>query len=157
MFDDDNEDELLLEAVTALGAKGGAVGTGLVGAGTRTGAEGGARGAARGMKRTKKDVSVTSLQLPGNKEIAFELVRDVLAAAGRLVGTEAHGDRLTARALLSVGIGGLNPVVVTASVTGYSDSASQLELRAAGREGLIKQHPADKAITKVTQLLEAWR
>jgi len=54
-----------------------------------------------------------------------------------------------------VGIGGLNPAVVTAVVTAGPEAVAVVELRAAGREGLIKQHPADKALAKVTALLNA--
>ena len=168
VFDEAGEDELLLAAVTQLGAMGGSIGSvaggavsgvgGLSGAGAR----GGARGAARGFKRMKKDIATTVVSLPGTAMAASKLVCDALAGVGKLVGTQTREDGAFAvRAILGVGIGGLNPAVVTAVVVAAPDAGAsagagaRVELRAAGREGLIKQHPADKALAKVTAVLEA--
>jgi hypothetical protein len=161
VFDEAGEDELLLAAMMELGAKGGAIGgaiggavNGLGGLG-RAGARGGARGAARGFKRMKKDVSTALVSLPGTAREASQLVCDALAGAGNLVGTQTREDgAIAVRAVIGIGIGGLNPAVVTAVVAAAPDAGATVELRAAGREGLIKQHPADKALAKITALLK---
>ena len=162
MFDEAGEDELLLAAMVQLGAKGGSIGgaaggtiTGFGGL-SRAGGRGGARGAAKGFKRTKKDVGTTLVPLPGTVAAASQLVREALTGAGNLVGTEARDDgSIALRAIVGVGIGGLNPAVVTAVVAEGPDGVAVVELRAAGREGLIKQHPADKALAKITAQLKA--
>lgn len=162
MFDEAGEDELLLAAMMQLGAKGGSIGgaaggtiTGFGGL-SRAGGRGGARGAARGFKRTKKDVSTTLVPLPGTVAAASEQVRETLTGAGNLIGAEARDDGGVAmRAIVGVGFGGLNPAVVTAVVAAGPEGVAVVELRAAGREGLIKQHPADKALAKITAQLRA--
>ncbi|MFJ8200983.1 hypothetical protein [Streptomyces sp. NPDC096152] len=162
VFDEAGEDELLLAAMMQLGARGGAIGgaaggtiTGHRGLG-RAGARGGARGAARGFKWTKKDVSTTRIPLPGTVEAASSLLHGILTGVGSLTGTQARDDGgVTMRAIVGVGLGGMNPAVVTAVVAAAPDGTAVLELRAAGREGLIKQHPADKALAKITAQLGA--
>lgn len=59
------------------------------------------------------------------------------------------------RAALRVGMGSLNPAVVTVITNQGEPGMSIGRLRAAGREGLIKQHPASKALAKITPLLLA--
>ncbi|MFI1166954.1 hypothetical protein ACH4UM_25975 [Streptomyces sp. NPDC020801] len=160
MFDEDGEDELLLAAMMRLGARGGSAGgaaggwvTGFGGL-SRAGARGGARGAARGFKWTKKDVSTTVVSLPGTVAAASKLVGETLSGAGDLMGTQARDDGGVAmRAIVGVGMGGLNPAVVTAVVAAGPGGGAVVELRAAGREGLIKQHPAEKALAKITARL----
>jgi hypothetical protein len=44
---------------------------------------------------------------------------------------------------------------VTAVVAAGPEGVAVVELRAAGREGLIKQHPAEKALAKITAQLKA--
>jgi hypothetical protein len=103
----------------------------------------------------QKDVSTALVSLPGTAAAASKLVCDALAGAGNLVGTQTREDGAFAvRAVIGVGIGGLNPAVVTAVVATAPDAGARVELRAAGREGLIKQHPADKALAKITALLK---
>ena len=100
------------------------------------------------MKWTKKDVAQQTVPVAA---ISADDVRRALEAAGELVGSEVREDgAVVLRAMVGVGMGGLNPVVVTAMV-----GPSGVELRAAGREGLIKRYPADKALARVTTLLTA--
>lgn len=149
MFDEAGEDEILLAALMQLGAKGGGFGGG------RAGAKGGARGAARGFKLTKKDVAEQRVQVSLGIPEAAALVRQALESTGTLVGSEERADGSVAfRALLGVGIGGLNPAVVTAIVGEEPPDTVAVSLRAVGREGLIKQHPADKALAKVATLIK---
>lgn len=158
MFDEAGEDEILLAAVMRLGAAGGAVGGGLAGTGVgaTAGARGGARGAARGFKRMKKDLAEQQVQLSVDDAQARDVVRRAFETSGQLVGSEERPDGSVAfRALIGVGMAGLNPVVVTAVVGGESADAVTVDLRAVGREGLIKQHPADKALAKIAGLLSS--
>ena len=162
MYDVAGEDELLLAAMMQLGAKGGSIGSAVGGAAAGipglggAGARGGARGAARGFKWTKKDISTRLVELPGTVMAVSQLVHGTLAGTGSLIGAEARDDGgIAVRAMVGVGIGGLNPAVVTAVVAAGPEGVATVELRAAGREGLIKQHPADKALAKITAQLKA--
>jgi hypothetical protein len=105
-------------------------------------------------KLTKKDVSTTALSLTGPAEAAAKQISEALATAGRLIGTESREDgSLAVRGMVTVGLGGLKPVVITAIVTAGPAGISHVNLRAAGREALVKQHPADKGLAKITALL----
>ncbi|KUN48661.1 hypothetical protein AQJ27_05545 [Streptomyces olivochromogenes] len=84
----------------------------------------------------------------------FQLVHTTLADMGNLLGVEARDNGgIAVRAIVGVGIGGLNPTIVTAVVAAGPEGVAVVELRAAGREGLIKQHPAEKALAKITAQL----
>jgi hypothetical protein len=163
VFDEAGEDEILLAAMMQLGATGGALGGALGGAiagspglSGAAGARGGARGAARGFKRTKKDVAEQTVKLSMDLPEASRMVFRAVEAVGQVVGSEMRDDGSAAiRAVLGVGIGGLNPAVVTVIISQGEPAMSIARLRAAGREGLIKQHPASKALAKITPLLPA--
>ncbi|MEU8974617.1 hypothetical protein AB0D11_36055 [Streptomyces monashensis] len=162
MFDEAGEDELLLAAMMQLGARGGSIGAAAGGAATgihglgRAGARGGARGAARGFTWTKKDVSTTAVELSGTVMEVSQLVHRTLADVGNLIGAEARDDGgIAVRAMVGVGMGGLNPTVVTAVVAAGLEGVAVVELRAAGREGLIKRRPAGNALAKITGHLKA--
>jgi hypothetical protein len=87
---------------------------------------------------------------------ASQTVLRAVEAVGQVVGSEMRDDGAAAiRAVLGVGIGGLNPAVVTVIISQGEPAMSIARLRAAGREGLIKQHPASKALAKITPLLPA--
>lgn len=140
MFDEASEDQLLSHSLASLGA--------------RAGGAAGARGTVRGAKATKKVVSTAVEEIAGTAKSTCEKVRELLVELGSLVGEEAHGDgSFTIRAVMGSGFAGLNPTIVTAQVTSDSDATTQLSLRAAAREGLIKQRSADKALTKIIQRL----
>lgn len=161
MFDEAGEDEILLAAMMQLGATGGALGGALGGAvagsaglSGAAGARGGARGAARGFKRTKKDVAEQTVKLSMDLPEASQTVLRAVEAVGQVVGSGMRDDGAAAiRAVLGVGIAGLNPAVVTVIISQGEPAMSIARLRAAGREGLIKQHPASKALAKITPLL----
>ncbi|MFS4097423.1 hypothetical protein [Streptomyces sp. AF1A] len=160
MFDEAGEDELLLAAMMQLGAKGGSMGAAASGAVTGVhgtggaGAQGGARGAARGFKWTKKDVSTAVVELSGTVTAVSELVHRTLSDVGSLIGAQARdGGGVAVRAMVGMGMGGLNPTVVTAVVVPGPEGVAVVRLRAAGREGLIKRHPADHALARITDRL----
>ncbi len=142
MFDEASEDQLLVYGLASLGAMAGGVH--------------GASGAAYAVKLTRKDVRTSVEEFPGTAKATYNKVRNLFAELGELVGEEAHGDGSFAiRVLIGSGYGGLNPAVVTAEVTSNSQTSTQVSMRAAAREGLIKQRSADKALTKIIQWLNA--
>lgn len=140
MFDEASEDQLLLYGLASLGAM--------------VGGERGARGVARGARMTKKDVRTAVEEVPGTAEGTRTSVRDLFAGLGRLAGEEAHDDgSCVIRAVIGSGFGRLNPTVVTAEVISHSQASTQISLRAAAREGLIKQHSAGKALARIIERL----
>lgn len=133
-----DEDELLAEA---LGAAGGGLGR---------------RGTEFAAKRLKKNVHEIDLRLPLAFEGAVERVHDVLAAMGRQVDPvppEPSTNRRTIRVITGGGAGGMNPVLVTAVLTRAEAGATSVLLRAAAKEGLIKQRAGEKAAKRIAGLL----
>jgi hypothetical protein len=135
-----SEDEILGEELSALAAGAGG-GGGL----TRFVA-----------KLMKKNVHEIDFVLPLPFEDAVERVVEVLERAGRTVDpltVRPGGDRHTIRVVASGGSGGMNPVVVTALVTKGGETSSAVWLRAAAKEGLIKQRVGEQTATRLAALL----
>ncbi|WP_371673873.1 hypothetical protein OG985_43065 [Streptomyces sp. NBC_00289] len=107
-------------------------------------------------KRMRKNVHEIDLVIPLPFDEAVKHVVTMLERAGRAVGpvpTEPGRDQETIRVVAGCGVGGLNPVVVTALVTKGGEHASQVRLRAAAKEGLIKQRAGEKTAVRVAALL----
>ncbi|MDG9710533.1 hypothetical protein [Streptomyces sp. DH10] len=100
------------------------------------------------------------LVIPLPFDDTVERVSRVLNQVGRAVETRqvAPGrDGETIRVVASGGAGGMNPVVVTALVSKGGENSSVVRLRAAAKEGLIKQRAGEKAATRVAALLHKAR
>ncbi|MER7477779.1 hypothetical protein ABTX60_08965 [Streptomyces sp. NPDC126510] len=136
---DHHEDQILADELAALAAASGAWG-GL----TRLVA-----------KLMRKNVHEIDLVVALPFEDTVERVASVLRRAGRTVGSvpEPGADQRTIRVVAGGGVGGLNPVVVTARVTKGGATDSEVRLRAAAKEGLIRQRAGEKTATGLAALL----
>ncbi|MFE9028871.1 hypothetical protein ACFYOA_21855 [Streptomyces iakyrus] len=137
---DEREDELLADELAALAAVAGGWG-GL----TRLVA-----------KLMRKNVHEIELVVAVPFEDAVERVARVLGRAGRGVclGSELCADQRMIRVVAGGGVGGMNPVVVTALVTKVGASDSQVRLRAAAKEGLIRQRAGERTAARLAALLD---
>jgi hypothetical protein len=109
-------------------------------------------------KRMRKDVHEIDLLVPLPFDDAVKRVSGVLGRAGRAVETVPvdSGEDETIRVVASGGVGGLNPVVVTARVLKADEATSEVWLRAAAKEGLIRQRAGEKtAVRLAAQLSKA--
>ncbi|MFJ4359054.1 hypothetical protein ACIP25_22610 [Streptomyces massasporeus] len=137
---DRSEDQILVEELAALGAVSGGSGrlTGLV---------------ARLLKKNAHEIDLV-VPLPFND--AVQRVVGVLEGAGRS-GRSAHlesgRDQEMIRVVAGGGAGGMNPVVVTALVTRGTGNRTEVKLRAAAKEGLIKQRAGEKTAARLAALL----
>jgi hypothetical protein len=137
---DENEDEILAAELAALGAASG--GSGRV---TRLVA-----------KALRKNVHEIDLDMPLPFDDAVKRVAEVLGPAGRAGGSMQveHGvNQETIRVVAGGGFGGLNPVVVTALVTRSGADSAKVRLRAAAKEGLIKQRAGEKTAERLAASL----
>ncbi|MGK5698156.1 hypothetical protein ACSNOJ_35635 [Streptomyces sp. URMC 128] len=137
---DENEDEILAAELAALGAASGGSGrmTRLV------------------AKALRKNVHEIDLVMPLPFDDAVKRVAEVLGRAGRTGGSTQveHGvDREMFRVVAGGGFGGLNPVVVTALVTRSGVGSTEVRLRAAAKEGLIKQRAGEKTAARLAASL----
>ncbi|NYV73858.1 hypothetical protein HW445_05965 [Streptomyces sp. UH6] len=136
------EDQILAEELAALGAAGGASGR-LV------------RVVAKLMRKVVHEID---LLVPLPFDDALERVSGVLGRAGRVVDTTplGSGEDETIRVVTGGGAGGLNPVVVTARVLKADEDSSEVWLRAAAKEGLIRQRAGEEtAVRLAAQLSKA--
>ncbi|MFB9462748.1 hypothetical protein [Streptomyces cinereospinus] len=139
---DQIEDQILAEELAALGAVSGGSG----------------RLVRVVAKLMRKDVHEIDLLVPLPFDDAVKRVSGVLGGAGRAVETVSvgSGEDETIRVVASGGVGGLNPVVVTARVLKADEAASEVWLRAAAKEGLIRQRAGEKtAVRLAAQLSKA--
>ncbi|MFI9542886.1 hypothetical protein ACIHAR_02795 [Streptomyces sp. NPDC052016] len=86
---------------------------------------------------------------------AVKRVSRVLGSAGRAVETVPVGsdEGETIRVVANGGAGGLNPVMVTARVLKADEDSSEVWLRAAAKEGLIRQRAGEKTAARLAALL----
>ncbi|MET7597636.1 hypothetical protein ACWERY_19140 [Streptomyces sp. NPDC004082] len=138
---DESEDALLVEALGTLAGSG-------------------RSGAAFTAKRLKKNVGEATLLLPLGLDDALERVRGAMAEVSTgaepwRVETGTDGTGGTAlRVMAGGGFGGLNPVVVTVVVNSDGEQGTSVRLRAAAKEGLIKQRAGEKTVDRLAGLLE---
>ncbi|WP_343239484.1 hypothetical protein [Streptomyces sp. SID7909] len=130
-----SEDQILAEELAALGAVGGGSGR-LVG---------------MMAKLMRKNVHEVDLHIASPFDDVVKHVTDVLAKAGRAVETPhiSPGEDETIRVVVGGGAGGLNPVVVTARVLKAEDDRSEVWLRAAAKEGLIRQRAGEETAVRL--------
>ncbi|MFD8578580.1 hypothetical protein ACFV1H_25010 [Streptomyces virginiae] len=139
----DDEDLILTEALGAVGAAGG-------GSGGRFGAKFAAR-------RLKKNVHEVELTVGGvSPAEAAGRTADLLLRMGtpvRTAGAQPPDGVRIVRALVGGGFGNMNPVLVTVTLTGTGQEATEVRVRGAAKEGLIKQRAGEKTARQVSTLL----
>jgi len=133
-----NEDKLLGDGLAALEASA-----------TGFGGFSGARFAARWLKTVIHEVTV---ELSMDELTSIRRARSVLSQCGQLVSEGSMTPDLL-QAVVGGGTGGLNPVVVTVRITAGRPGVSVLNIRTAAKEGLIKQHSAERMATRIGELL----
>ncbi|MCX5262293.1 hypothetical protein OOK27_50670 [Streptomyces canus] len=137
----DDEDQLLAAALGAVGAKGGGAG--------------GRRGATFAAKRLKKNVHEIDLILVMSVDAAAGHAVGILAQAGRVLeaeDTQPTGERVV-RAIVGGGLGNMNPVLITVSLTSDGPERTTVSVRGAAKEGLIKQRAGEKTAKHIAELL----
>ena len=137
---DQSEDQILVEELAALGAVSGGSGrlNGLV---------------ARLLKKNAHDIDLV-VPLPFDE--AVQRVVRVLAGAarpGRSPTVESGRDQEMIRVVAGGGVGAMNPVVVTALVRRGTGAGTEVKLRAAAKEGLVKQRAGEKTAARLAALL----
>ncbi|NEE07922.1 hypothetical protein G3M58_15850 [Streptomyces sp. SID7499] len=134
------EDRILVQELAALGAVSGGSGrlTGLV------------------ARLLKKNATEIDLVVPLPFHGAVQRVVRVLEGAGRpgrSAQVESGRDQEMIRVVAGGGGAGMNPVVVTALVTRGTGNRTEVRLRAAAKEGLIKQRAGEKTAARIAELL----
>ncbi|GHJ93354.1 hypothetical protein SNE510_28730 [Streptomyces sp. NE5-10] len=138
---DRSEDRILAEELAALGAVG----------------AGGGRLVRMVAHVMRKNVHEIDLLVPSPFAETVQRVSGVLGRAGRVLESAPvrPGEDATVRIVAGGGVGGLNPVVVTARVRKAGEDRSEIRLRAAAKEGLIRQRAGEKTAVRLAARLSA--
>ncbi|WP_405983334.1 hypothetical protein [Streptomyces sp. NBC_00872] len=107
-------------------------------------------------KIMRNNIHEIDLVVPMPYEGAVERVVEVQERTGRRLEprtAEPGADERTFRFVTSGGTGGMNPVVVTVLVARGGEGDSSINLRAAAKEGLIRQRAAERTATHLAALL----
>lgn len=128
-----DEDRLLVGALGELGGVGG-----------------GRLGAQVGARRLRKNVLELDLIVSMTPEATAKRAQDVLADQGRLLRADQASELQAFEVVGIVGAGfaNLNPAIVTVTIR-LADNGSQVVVRAAAKEGLIKQRAGETAARRV--------
>lgn len=129
------------------GALGGLAGAGLAGA--AGGGLGGGTGAAWAARRLPSRGAQTTVEVAMNPRAALTAAFRALSNVGQIVPDEVTPNEPVLRAVVGAGTAGLNPGVIELSVEAISEEKAKITVRATAKEGLIKQHTAEKALQRV--------
>ena len=141
--DDAEVEELLREGLGDVAARAGRrFGSGAAGG------RFGARLSARLLPVRRHEGAIELLALP--PEEAVRAAEDVLDHHGRVAWSRRERDEHQVRGVIGAGAMDMNPAVVDVRVR----PGGRLVVRAAGKEGLIPQRTAQKAVRKVIESLE---
>jgi len=143
--------DILGRELAKLGRSAGAAG-GLAGAGLAAaagGGLGGGAGAAWAARRLPSRGAQATVEVSMNPHAALTMAFRVLSSVGQIVPDEVTPDEPVLRAVVGAGTLGLNPAVIELSVEAISEEEAKITVRATAKEGLIKQHTAEKALQRV--------
>ena len=117
----------------------------------------GARLAAR---RLPVEESETSVEVAANRDDVRASVSSILQGMGRLTNefaSETTSDSISA--IVGSGHMNLNPTIVHVRLAESSNSSTRLLVRALAKEGMVKQHSAERAIRniRVSCVEQVWR
>jgi hypothetical protein len=137
------QDQILARELGKVGALGGAIG------GLAPGAAGGYLGSSIAARFLPTETFSTTRQIRKKPDDAVRTVFEVLSSIGRI--TDEFTDELAAPRLSAVvgsGFLKMNPAIVHVHVAPREDGTVDITTTAAAKEGLIKQHTAEKAVTR---------
>ncbi|MBN1912690.1 MAG: hypothetical protein JW818_23410 [Pirellulales bacterium] len=144
------QDDLLVKELGKVGELGGRIGGGAAGA------IGGAMGAKFAAKFLPTEQHRHEMTVGRDVAAVLTAVTSFLAKEGRIADDAEAGTSTCPKisAILKSGFLQMNPTLVHVEVIAAEANACTLLVSAAAKEGLIKQHSAEKAVRRVVAFLE---
>lgn len=137
--------------MAAAGALGGTLGGNLDGG--FGGGRGGAAGGRFGARFTKPRSAAASIEVPHDAGAVREQARTSLAQTGAVIeDPNAAGDG-SLWGLVGSGAWNMAPALVRIDIASTAGGGSRVRVRATGREGLIKQAIASKAVDRLCEAI----
>lgn len=145
------QDDLLKKELAKLGAKGGKMGGGTAGS------IGGSMGASFAARFLPTEQHQQEIRVARDVATVLSQVTGFLAKQGRIADDQEAGtsEHPKISAVVGSGFFKMNPTVVHVEVIECSDNACVLSVTAAAKEGLIKQHSAEKVVRQVIAFLQS--
>lgn len=135
-----SDEEILARELAKLGSFGGGSLAGL----------GGSFGAKFAAKFLPTETKSEKLAIKATPERAIQLGFSALTRLGRLQGGESDGSPYPLlKAVMGSGFLNMNPAVVFLEILEGSSDTCEVTITSAAKEGLIKQHTAEKAIQRI--------
>jgi hypothetical protein len=100
-------------------------------------------------RRLSSSSAEGTLEVPMNAREALGQAFKALTELGEILPDEIEHAAPALRAVVGSGALGMNPAVVDLSVEPVTESLAKVTIRATAKEGLIKQHTAEKAVKRV--------
>jgi len=105
-------------------------------------------------KKLPDDAFQTKLQLQVDPETALKVACNVLQEKGQLrEDVETPPDVAAVGGVIGSGFLGLNPAIVTVQVIPQDEGGTEILVTGVAKEGLIKQHAAEKASKAIARQL----
>lgn len=106
------------------------------------------------MRHLSSEVYEALVEYAGDPAQTVRRSYEVLSELGEPTASQETVDHPRLRAVIGSGFMRLNPAVVEIDVKPTGSGGSQVSVRAWAKEGLIKQHSAEKAVRRVVGALE---
>ncbi len=152
-----NKDQILARELGKVGAIGGGVG-GFIGGGILigvSGALGGASGAWIASRFLPTESYAYDYLLHCDAKRALTMIVNALAELGRFQdSSEINSSNPTISAVIGSGFMKMNPCMLTVEIVSHSDKETTAVIRGAAKEGVINQHSAKKAVTRVIEAIK---
>lgn len=146
------ENEILTDLYGQAGRLGGSIGGAIGGSGG--GGRGGERGGRRAAKWLKNLVCEVEFELAMSEAASLAAVERVLGEQGQTIEPLAPDEGVLTRSAV-VGSIRRNWAVVTIELKARGADSTRVHLRAVSKEGLIKQHAAEKTADRLRDALTA--
>lgn len=152
------EDDLLARELGKVGSSGGKLGGGILGdsiAGV-AGGIGGFLGASLAAQFLPTERYQSKLKLHANPQMVLAKVYAFISSKGHITDSEElrESPYPTVSGVIGSGFFNMNPAIVHAEIIGIDGEICSVILTGAAKEGLIKQHTAEKAINRLSEHLK---
>jgi hypothetical protein len=143
-----SDDDILASEIGKAGALGGKIGGG------QAGALGGRLGGQWVAKLLPNDTYEISNDVVAELTTVISTITNLLNNKGKLLGTQETSGIFEIKGLVGSGFFNMNPAILTIWIKQETQKKVQITIRGTAKEGLIKQHTAEKAVLMVAQYLE---
>lgn len=147
-----SDDNILEQEIGKVGALGGKLGGAISGVGN-LGSLAGNIGGIVGAKLLPTQEFEMTIKVAAHMASVVSALTGVLASDGQVLGSEPNGETVTVKGLVHSGFFNMNPAILIACVEQAGTDATTIVITGKAKEGLIKQHTAEKAARRIVDAL----